>query len=118
VGDRDLGTAIVVRMDASLLISNNDKEQAVGRLSTWGHHPLTAWCDNTGESLAFRLRPENAGSNTAADHIAVLGEALAQIPARQHVEIDVEVVVDQPVPGPARWAGHAGESGADDGCQP
>ena len=45
-----------------------------------GHHPLTAWCDNTGESLAFRLRPGNAGSNTASDHIEVLDEAIAQIP--------------------------------------
>ena len=34
------------------------------------------------ESLAFRLRPGNAGSNTAVDHIEVLGEAIAQLPAR------------------------------------
>jgi hypothetical protein len=61
VVDRDLGTAIVVRTDASLLISNSDKEQAAGALSAWGHHPLTAWCGNTGELLAFRLRAENAG---------------------------------------------------------
>ena len=47
---------------------------------TYGHHPLGAWCDNTREALALRLRPGNAGSNTAADHIAVLGEAIAQIP--------------------------------------
>src|SRR3954453_14079060 len=32
------------------------------------------------ESLAFRLRPGSAGSNTASDHIAVLDEAIAQIP--------------------------------------
>jgi hypothetical protein len=30
VGDRDLGKTIVVRMDASILISHSDKEQAVG----------------------------------------------------------------------------------------
>ena len=34
------------------------------------------------ESLAFRLRPGNAGSNTAVDHIEVLDEAIAQLPAR------------------------------------
>src|SRR4051812_4530906 len=45
------------------------------------HHSLTAWCDDTGESLAFRLRPGNAGSNTVVDHIEVLGEAIAQLPA-------------------------------------
>ena len=49
-------------------------------VALYGHHPLGAWCDNTGEALALRLRPGNAGSNTAADHIAVLGEAIAQIP--------------------------------------
>jgi hypothetical protein len=37
---------------------------------------LTAWCDNTGESLAFQLRPGNAGSNTTASHITGLTEAL------------------------------------------
>ena len=49
---------------------------------TFGHHPLAAWCDNTGESLALRLRPGNAGSNTAVDHIEVLDEAIAQLPTR------------------------------------
>ena len=47
----------------------------------FGFHPLGAWLANTAESLAMLLRPGNAGSNTVADHLAVLGEALAQIPA-------------------------------------
>ena len=34
----------------------------------------------TGEPLAIRLRPGNAGSNTAADHIAVISQALRQLP--------------------------------------
>ncbi len=33
----------------------------------------------TGEPLAVLLRPGNAGSNTAADHITVLREALRQL---------------------------------------
>lgn len=37
----------------------------------------------TGEPLVLRLRPGNAGSNTAADHIAVVKAALAQIPSNQ-----------------------------------
>jgi hypothetical protein len=37
--------------------------------------------DGTGEALAGILRPGNAGSNTAADHIAVLDLALAQLPS-------------------------------------
>ena len=34
----------------------------------------------TGEPLAILLRPGNAGSNTAADHITVLREAFHQLP--------------------------------------
>ena len=48
---------------------------------TWGFHPVLASCDNTNEALTGMLRPGNAGSNTAADHIAVIDAALAQIPA-------------------------------------
>ena len=33
-----------------------------------------------GEPLAIMLRPGNAGSNTAADHIAVLRDAFKQLP--------------------------------------
>ena len=47
----------------------------------FGYHPLGVWCDNTQESMALMLRPGNAGSNTAADHIAVLTAAIAQVPA-------------------------------------
>ena len=39
------------------------------------------WCDNTTEMLAVSLRSGNAGSNTTADHIDVLGRAIAQVPA-------------------------------------
>lgn len=88
VGDRDLGSTIAVRMDASILISHSDKEQAAGTFThTYGHHPLMAWCDNTGESLACQPRPGNAGWNTASDHIAVLTEAITQIPSRHRRDL-------------------------------
>jgi hypothetical protein len=81
VGDADLGKTVVIRMDATIQIAHSDKEGATGTFKgTYGHHPLGAWCDNTGEALALLLRPGNAGSNTAADHLAVLTEAIAQIP--------------------------------------
>jgi hypothetical protein len=83
VADRDLGKTIVIRMDASIVIAHSDKELAAGTYKgTWGHHPLMAWCDNTGESLALRLRQGSAGANTTTDHIEVLDEAISQIPAR------------------------------------
>jgi hypothetical protein len=43
-------------------------------------HPLVAACDNTGEPLAWMLRPGSAGSNTAADHLRLLGDAMAALP--------------------------------------
>lgn len=92
VADVDLGKTVVIRMDATIQIAHSDKEGAAGTFKgSWGHHPLTTWCDNTGESLALRLRPGNAGSNTAGDHIEVLGEAIAQIPARHRRDLLVTV---------------------------
>jgi hypothetical protein len=82
VAGGDLGATIVIRLDATLVIAHSDKESAAPTYKhTFGFHPLTAWCDNTRESLALQLRAGNAGSNTAADHLAVLDEAITQIPA-------------------------------------
>jgi hypothetical protein len=39
------------------------------------------WCDNTEELLVAMLRTGKAGSNTAADHITVLADAIGQVPA-------------------------------------
>jgi hypothetical protein len=36
--------------------------------------------DRSGEPLAIMLRPGNAGSSTAADHIEAVKLALAQLP--------------------------------------
>ncbi|MGH3801981.1 MAG: transposase, partial [Pseudonocardiaceae bacterium] len=82
VAGRDLGEVTVIRLDASIVVAHSDKQQAGPTFKkTFGFHPLTAWCDNTGESLVIKLRPGRAGSNTAADHIEVLDQAIAQIPA-------------------------------------
>jgi hypothetical protein len=88
VGDRDLGKTVVIRLDASLVIAHSDKDLAAGTYKgSWGHHPLMAWCDNTFESLALKLREGSAGSNTIADHIEVLDEAITQIPARHRRDL-------------------------------
>jgi hypothetical protein len=92
VADHDLGHTIVIRMDASLVIAHSDKQLAAGTYKgSWGHHPLMAWCDNTGESLALLLRPGSAGSNTTADHIQVLDEAITQLPARYRRDLLITV---------------------------
>jgi hypothetical protein len=74
---------IVIDVDASLVESHSDKEGAAGtyKKHVFGLHPIVVSCANTTEILAVLLRPGNAGSNTAADHVAVLSEAIAQLPA-------------------------------------
>ena len=67
----------------TLITARSDKEGAAPTFKMgYGFHPLGAWCANTAESLAMLLRPGNAGSNTFADHLAVLTAAIRQIPAR------------------------------------
>src|SRR5690606_31020639 len=71
-------------LDASLITSHSDKQKAAPTFKRgFGFHPLLAFADHgpqgTGEALVAHLRPGNAGSNTAADHITVTRAALAHI---------------------------------------
>jgi len=76
-------SGVVIDLDATLVTAHSDKEDARGNFKGgFGHHPLGAWLDNSNEALAMVLRPGNAGSNTAADHLTVLDQALTQIPDR------------------------------------
>ncbi len=82
VADGDLGDTVVLDVDATLVAAHSEKEgAAVTFKKGFGYHPIGVWCENTQESLALMLRPGNAGSNTAADHIEVLTAAIAQVPA-------------------------------------
>jgi hypothetical protein len=81
------GGPVTVDIDAAIVIAHSDKERAAPTWKhTFGFHPLAVFADHgdagTGESLAIALRPGNAGSNTAADHIEATRLALAQLPAR------------------------------------
>ena len=72
---------LVIDVDATLVTCHSEKEKAAPTFKHgYGYHPLLAWLDNSGEALAGMLRPGNANANTAADHITVTDEALAQIP--------------------------------------
>ena len=65
----------VIDIDATLVTAHSDKQGAAPTYKRgFGHHPLLAFLDATGEALAGILRPGNAGSNTASDHS---GEASA-----------------------------------------
>lgn len=72
---------LVLDLDASIVLCHSEKESAS---KTWkknfGYHPLFCFLDNTREALSGLLREGRAGSNTTADHITVLDEALTQIP--------------------------------------
>ncbi len=82
VAGTDLGETVVLDVDATIVIAHSEKEQASPTFKkTFGFHPLGVWCDNTEEFLAAMLRAGKAGSNTAADHIAVLADAIGQVPA-------------------------------------
>ena len=71
----------VIDIDATLIGAHSDKEHAAPTYKRgFGFHPLMAYLDATGEALAGLLRPGNAGSGTATDHVAVLDDALAQLP--------------------------------------
>ena len=74
-----------IDLDATLITAHSDKEQAAPTFKRgFGFHPLGSWVDHgtegTGEPLSMLLRKGNAGSNTAADHIAVTKDALTQLP--------------------------------------
>ena len=84
-----------IDLDASVVVAHSEKEQATPTFKgTFGFHPMLATLDNTGEFLAAQLRPGNAGANNAADHIAVLDAALAQIPEQYRFGTPILVRTD------------------------
>lgn len=79
------GTPLVIDLDATLITAHSEKQQAAPTFKKgYGFHPLMAFADHgpagTGEALVVLLRPGNAGSNTATDHIEVTKQALRQLP--------------------------------------
>jgi hypothetical protein len=88
VAGTDLGATVVLDVDATIVIAHSEKEQASPTFKkTFGFHPLGVWCDNTSEFLTAQLRSGRAGSNTAADHITVLTDAIAQVPAAHRKDL-------------------------------
>lgn len=91
-----------IDIDATLVIDHSDNK--TGATPTWkktfGLHPLLAFLDRPeiagGEALAGLLRTGNAGSNTASDHIIVLEQALASLPARWRPDPSGGDDVDRP----------------------
>ena len=81
----DLGQELCLDFDATITIAHSEKQNAAATWKkTFGFHPLLCFLDRPeiagGEALAGLLRAGNAGSNTASDHIEVLGLALDSLP--------------------------------------
>lgn len=74
---------VLLDIDASLVEthSENKEHTAPTFKGGFGFHPMFCFADATGETLAAVLRPGNAAANTVADHVCVLDEAIAQLPA-------------------------------------
>ena len=86
---------LVLDIDGSIVVCHSEKEQATPTWKhTFGYYPMFCFLDNTREALAGLLRPGRAGSNTAADHIAVLDAALAQIPDAHRYGTEILVRTD------------------------
>jgi hypothetical protein len=76
---------LIVDLDATLVVAHTDRKQGASGTykHTFGFHPMLAYLDHgdgRGEPLAAILRTGAAGANDAADHIALLDLALAQLP--------------------------------------
>lgn len=74
---------VVLDIDATLVEvhSENKDDAAPTYKGGFGFGPMFCFADATGEALAARLRPGNAAANNAADHLVVLDDAVAQLPA-------------------------------------
>jgi hypothetical protein len=86
---------LVLDLDATIVVCHSEKESATPTWKkTFGYHPLLCFLDNTGEALSGLLREGRAGSNTTADHVTVLDQAIEQLPDEHRFGRDVLVRTD------------------------
>ena len=86
---------LTLDVDATLITAHSEKEKAAGNYKGgYGFHPLQVYLDETREAMGGLLRPGNAGSNTADDHVAVLDRALEQIPVGYVESLEILVRSD------------------------
>ena len=81
VAGKELTGITVLDLDASVVFSRSEKENAMATYKGGiGFCPNLAACDNTGDMLAIDPRPGNSTSNCAQDNIAVLDLAVSRLP--------------------------------------
>ena len=74
---------VILDIDASLVEIHSENKQgtAPNYKKGFGFHPMFCFSDATGEALACHLRPGNAAANDASDLLAILDDAVSQLPA-------------------------------------
>ncbi len=74
---------VILDIDASLVEIHSENKQgtAPNYKKGFGFHPMFCFSDTTGEALASHLRPGNAAANNASDLLAILDDAVSQLPA-------------------------------------
>ena len=107
------GEELVIDIDATIVTTKADKQDAAPTYKrTYGHHPLLAMAGDCDEVLAGIMRPGNAGANTAIDHIVVLDQAIAALPAEWRAghrrgdhadDVAKELVVRADSAGASHW---------------
>ncbi|WP_240355563.1 IS1380 family transposase [Mycobacterium bourgelatii] len=90
-----------IDIDATLVLDHSDNKEKAGRPGKDLRSPPAAGLrgpprDRRRGSAGGLLRPGGAGSNTAADHVSVLAQALAGLPARWRPDPDHRDDPDKP----------------------
>jgi Transposase DDE domain group 1 len=81
IAGKTLDGVTCIRLDATVTFAHSGKELAEASFKGFVHHPLLAFCDNTGgEPLAWMLREGSAGSNTTAGHVKIVNQAVEALP--------------------------------------
>lgn len=104
---------VVIDIDATIVTCRSDKQDAAGTWKrTHGFHPLIAADTDRREVLAQLVRPGNAGSSTAIDHVELLAAAIDALPERERAghdgdstrdEVACEIVVRTDSGGASHW---------------
>lgn len=74
---------VILDVDATLVEIHSENKEGAGPhfKSGFGFHPLFCFADATGGVLSGMLRPGNATANDTTDLLAVVDDAIAQLPA-------------------------------------
>jgi len=74
---------VILDVDATLVEIHSENKDGTGPhyAGGFGFHPLLCFADATGDALSGKLRAGNAAANDTADLLAVVDDAITQLPA-------------------------------------